>query len=245
MKARFDGTGDVIVVTGGANGIGRAIALAAAATGARAVVLDVDAAGMDLLRRNDERIVTKRLDVSDRAAVMMAFSEIEAEIGAVTGLVCAGAVQPRGPAADIAEDVWRRVQSVNLDGVLWCYQAIAPGMMARRRGSIIAFSSGLAHNGWPDASAYAATKGALIGFVKSVAKEAAPYRVRINLIAPGVIDTPQYRAANEGPDDARWRASVGVGVPDDVVGPLLFLLSDAATMTGSVLSRDMAFGVED
>jgi len=69
--------------------------------------------------------------------------------------------------------------------------------------------------------------------------------VRFNLIAPGVIDTPQYRAANAGPDDARWRASIGVGAPADVVGPLMFLLSDAATMTASLLSRDLAFSADD
>ena len=145
------------------------------------------------------------------------------------------------PAHTMPPEQWRRVISVNLDGVVWCYQAVVPGMIARRRGSIIAFTSGLAHQGWPQAAAYAASKAALVGFVKSAAKEIAPHRVRFNLIAPGVIDTPQYRAANAGPDDARWRASVGVGEPEDTVGPLLFLLSDAATMTASIVSRDFAF----
>ena len=60
--------------------------------------------------------------------------------------------------------------------------------------------------------------------------------MRFNLIAPGVIDTPQYRAANQGADHERWKASTGVGTPEDVAGPLLFLLSDAATMTASILS---------
>ena len=101
--------------------------------------------------------------------------------------------------------------AINLDGVVWCYQAVVAGMIARGRGSIVAFTSGLAHQGWPRASAYAASKAALIAFAKSAAKEIAPHRVRFNLIAPGVIDTPQYRAANAGADDARWRASVGVG----------------------------------
>jgi 3-oxoacyl-[acyl-carrier protein] reductase len=118
-------------------------------------------------------------------------------------------------------------------------------MIARRCGSIVAFSSGLAHQGWPEASAYAATKGALIAFVKSAAKEVAQHRVRFNLIAPGVIDTPQYRAANAGADHERWRASTGVGTPEDVVGPLMFLLSDAATMTASLLSRDFAYAAGD
>ncbi len=87
-------------------------------------------------------------------------------------------------------------------------------MIARRRGSIVAFSSGLAHQGWSHASAYAATKGALIAFVKSAAKEVAQHRVKVNLIAPGVIDTPQYRAANQGADHERWKNSIGVGTAD-------------------------------
>jgi 2-hydroxycyclohexanecarboxyl-CoA dehydrogenase len=140
---------------------------------------------------------------------------------------------------------WLRVLNINLNGVVWCYQAAIGGMIARRRGSIVAFSSGLAHQGWPEASAYAATKGALIAFVKSAAKEVAQHRARFNLIAPGVIDTPQYRAANAGADHERWRASTGVGAPEDVVGPLMFLLSDAATMTASLLSRDFAYAAGD
>jgi 3-oxoacyl-[acyl-carrier protein] reductase len=69
----------------------------------------------------------------------------------------------------------------------------------------------------------------------------ARHRVRVNLIAPGVIDTPQYRAANEGADHASWQNSIGVGAPEDVVGPLMFLFSDAATMTGSLVSRDFVY----
>ena len=84
----------------------------------------------------------------------------------------------------------------------------------------------------------------MVGFAKSAAKEVAPHRVKFNLISPGVIDTPQYRAANEGADHERWLASTGVGTPDDVVGPLLFLLSDAGTMTASLLSRDLAYTAE-
>jgi 2-hydroxycyclohexanecarboxyl-CoA dehydrogenase len=245
MKAHFEADGDVIVITGGANGIGRALALAAAAAGARVVVCDVDQPAMDALMAEDARIVGRRLDVADRAAVLAAFADIEREHGRIDGLVCGAAIQPRSrvDAMDPAE--WQRVLAVNLNGVVWCYQAVVAGMTARRRGSIVVFSSGLAHQGWPEASAYAATKGALIAFAKSAAKEVARHRVRFNLIAPGVIDTPQYRAANGGPDDARWRASVGVGTPEDVVGPLLFLLSDAATMTASLLSRDFAYAAED
>jgi 2-hydroxycyclohexanecarboxyl-CoA dehydrogenase len=240
MRAQFTADGDVIVITGGANGIGRALAIAAADAGARVIVCDVDAATMAELTSQNARITTMRLDVSDRTAVFATFREIEQQFGRIDALVCAAAIQPRTAVHAMDPAEWRRVVQTNLDGAVWCYQAAVAGMIARRRGNIVAFTSGLAHQGWPEASAYAATKAALIAFAKSAAKEVAPYRVRFNLIAPGVIDTPQYRAANAGADHERWRASVGVGKPEDVVGPLMFLLSDAATMTASILSRDFA-----
>jgi 2-hydroxycyclohexanecarboxyl-CoA dehydrogenase len=245
MKARFEADGDVIVITGGANGIGRALADALAKIGVRVVICDVDERAMAEAEAANALIATRHLDVSDRDAVMTAFAEIEQGFGRIDGLVCAAAIQPRNLVHETSPDEWRRVIAINLDGVVWCYQAAINGMIARRRGSIIAFSSGLAHQGWPHASAYAATKGALIAFVKSAAKEVAQHRVRVNLIAPGVIDTPQYRAANQGADHERWKNSIGVGTPQDVVGPLMFLLSDAASMTASVLSRDFAYPAED
>ncbi len=245
MKARFDASGDVIVITGGANGIGRALARAAAATGALMIVCDLDQKAMDQLVSEDGSIAVRELDVSNRNAVMATFAKIEQDYGRIDGLVCGAAIQPRARADAMDPAEWLRVLNINLNGVVWCYQAAIGGMIARRRGSIVAFSSGLAHQGWPEASAYAATKGALIAFVKSAAKEVALHRVRFNLIAPGVIDTPQYRAANAGADHERWRASTGVGVPEDVIGPLMFLLSDAATMTASLLSRDFAYAAGD
>lgn len=244
MRARFEAAGDVIVVTGGANGIGRALACAAAAAGARVVVCDVDDTAMAQLS-GVAGMSTRRLDVSDRAAVFATIGEVERELGKIDGLVCAAAIQPRKAVHEMQPAEWDRVLRINLDGVVWCYQAAVAGMIARRAGSIVAFTSGLAQQGWPEASAYAASKAALIAFAKSAAKEIAQHRVRFNLIAPGVIDTPQYRAANAGEDDARWRASVGVGQPEDAVGPLLFLLSDQATMTASIISRDFAYGAQD
>jgi 2-hydroxycyclohexanecarboxyl-CoA dehydrogenase len=243
MRARFEAESDVIVVTGGANG-GRALACAAAQAGARVVVCDVDAAAMAALS-DVPGISTRRLDVSDRGEVLATLGEVERRFGRIDGLVCAAAIQPRSAVHEMEPAAWERVLRVNLDGVVWCYQAVVPGMIARRSGSIIAFTSGLAHQGWPGASAYAASKAALIAFAKSAAKEIAPHRVRFNLIAPGVIDTPQYREANAGADDARWRASVGVGKPEDVVGALMFLLSDQATMTASIISRDFAYPAQE
>jgi 2-hydroxycyclohexanecarboxyl-CoA dehydrogenase len=245
MRVRFDFEGSVLTITGGANGIGRALAVSAAEAGARVVILDLDQGAMDATARLNPRIAAMHLDVGDRDAVISTFGRIQREYGRIDGLVCGAAIQPRTAVHEMDPAEWRKVMAINLDGVVWCYQAVIGGMIARRSGSIVAFTSGLAGQGWPLASAYAASKGGLIAFVKSAAKEVAQHRVRFNLIAPGVIDTPQYRAANAGEDNERWRASTGIGDPEDVVGPLMFLLSDAATMTASTLSRDTAYSAKD
>jgi 3-oxoacyl-[acyl-carrier protein] reductase len=245
MKARFDASGDVIVITGGANGIGAALALACAESGARVVVCDIDRDAAVALAERHPGISPRALDVSDRDAVDRVVKTIEAEFGRIDGLVCGAAIQRRAPQHEADATDWTETVGVNLNGVVWCYRAVVPGMIRRRRGSIVAFSSGLAATGWPNASAYASTKAALGAFVRSVAKEVAAHRVRVNLIAPGVIDTPQYRAANAGTDAAHWRSATGVGTPDDVIGPLMFLLSDAATLTGSLLSREYFFPARD
>jgi 2-hydroxycyclohexanecarboxyl-CoA dehydrogenase len=245
MRVRFDFEGSVVAITGGANGIGRALAVSAAEAGARVVILDLDQDAMDATARLSPRIAAMHLDVADRDAVISTFGRIERDYGHIDGLVCGAAIQPRTAVHEMDPAEWRKVMAINLDGVVWCYQAVIGGMLARRSGSIVAFTSGLAGQGWPLASAYAASKGGLVAFVKSAAREVAQHRVRFNLIAPGVIDTPQYRAANAGEDNERWRTSTGIGQPEDVVGPLMFLLSDAATMTASVLSRDTAYSARE
>ncbi|MCY1389514.1 Cyclopentanol dehydrogenase [compost metagenome] len=241
MKAQFDATGDVVVITGGANGIGAALARACAAAGASVVICDLDDTAARALMAADPRIHYVHLDIADRHKVTRTLGEIEARFGRIDALVCAAAVQPRKPVHELSPQQWEQVLQINLNGVVWCYQAVIGGMMERRSGCVLAFSSGLAQTGWPESAPYAASKAALGAFVRSAAKEVACHRVRVNLISPGVIDTRQYREANAGADSAHWQDSLGVGAPEDVVGPLMFLLSDAATMTASTLSRDFAY----
>lgn len=231
MKTFLDATGEVLVVTGGANGIGAALARAYTEVGGSAVVFDIAPPSGGL-----------EVDVSDRAAVFAAVEEVLARYGRIDGLVCAAAVQPRADVSVMDPIEWRRTLAVNLDGVVWCCQAVLPHMIERRHGTILMFASGLAHAGRAQASAYAASKGALIPFAKSLAAEVAQHRIRVNTVFPGVIDTPQFRAANQGSERVHWEATTGIGLPQDVVGPLLFLLSDAATMTGSTLTRERGHG---
>ena len=240
MRTTFDATGEVLVVTGGANGIGAGAAAGFAAAGGTVVVFD---------RAEPAEPVPGaeyvRVDVSDRAAVFAAVADVLSRHGRVDGLIAAAAVQPRVDVVDTPEEVWRQTLAVNLDGVVWCCQAVLPAMIAARSGSIIVFASGLAHMGRAQAAAYAASKGALISYAKSLAAEVAQHRVRVNTVFPGVIDTPQFQAANPtGGEREHWEKTTGIGTPEDVAGPLLFLLSDAATMTGSTLTRDRAYPKE-
>lgn len=241
MQALFDARDDVVVITGGANGIGAALAAALADAGATPVVFDVDAAAAARLIAARSRIQFFPVDVGRREQVFAAMQLVEDRFGRIDSLVCAAAIQPRVPVHETSPDIWNRVLDVNLNGVLWCYQAVVPGMIRRRSGSVVVFGSGLATTGWPEAAAYASTKAALMALARSAAREVAQFNVRVNIVAPGVIDTEQYRRANAGRDDAHWQRTSGVGVPDDVVGPLLFVLSEQATMTASLLSRDCAF----
>src|SRR3954470_10930720 len=143
MHARFDFSDSILVITGGGNGIGRALAEAAAQAGGRVVILDLDQTAMDEAAAKSPLISSRRVDVSDRAAVFDAFAAIEREFGRIDGLVCGAAIQPRTAVHDMPAEEWTRVLRINLDGVVWCYQAVITGMIARRRGAIVAFSSGL------------------------------------------------------------------------------------------------------
>ena len=242
MKATFSSAGELVIITGGANGIGAALARGYAEAGGTAVVLDV-APSQQL--QAVPRVEQHTVDVSDRAAVMAAVDVVLGRHGRIDALVAGAAVQPRAEVADTDPEQWRRVMAVNLDGVVWCCQAVLPHMTARRSGTILVFASGLALHGRAQAAAYAASKGALIPYAKSLAAEVAPHRIRVNTVFPGVIDTSQFQAANPpGAEREHWEHTTGIGAPDDVVGPLLFLLSDAATMTGSTLTRDRVFAKE-
>ncbi|MGY4769983.1 SDR family NAD(P)-dependent oxidoreductase [Kribbella sp. CWNU-51] len=234
MKVSFDATGEVVVITGGAQGIGAALAAAVNAAGGTAVVFDV-------VKPADAAVEYVEVDVADRSSVQAGVSAVVDRYGRIDGLVAGAAVQPRSPVLEMDPAEWTRTLQVNLDGVVWTCQAVVPHMVARRSGSVVVFTSGMALTGYAGAAAYASSKAALIAFAKTLAAEVAQHRVRVNVVAPGVIDTEQFRTANAGADREHWHDTIGIGDPEDVAGPLLFLLSDAAAMTGSVLTRERAF----
>ncbi|TNC25731.1 SDR family NAD(P)-dependent oxidoreductase [Amycolatopsis alkalitolerans] len=232
MVDGYDFSGRVVVITGGANGIGAATARAAAAAGATVVVLDLNEETGKALAAEHAGITFHRLDVSDHDEVQTAIALVAAEHGRIDGLVCCAIVQPLIPVLEMTPDKLSRVLDINLGGVVWASKAVAPVMARQNSGSIVYFASGTADFGKPHSSPYTASKGAVAGFAHTFAKEVAPYGVRVNLCRPGVIDTPQYRVSNPDADYSK------IDKPEDAVGPVMFLLSDFATMTNSIVTRE-------
>lgn len=236
MHATFDFAGGVVIVTGGANGIGAALARRAADAGATVVVADVqDEAGTALAAEDHApgTIEFVHLDVSCEPEVSSVFAGVRERHGRIDGLVCAAIVQPIVEVATLDPADWQRVMSINLNGVVWCCRAALPAMSEQRSGSIVLFSSGTADMGKAGSAPYTTSKGAVAAFAKTLAREVASAHIRVNLCRPGIIDTPQFRAANPGMDTSRLDG------PEEPVGALMFLLSDAASMSGSMVTREM------
>lgn len=232
MAHGYDFSGKVIVITGGASGIGAATAREAAKAGAKVIILDLDKEAGAALAAEHGGITFHRLDVSRHDDVQSVIDAVAAEHGRIDGLVCCAIVQPLIPVLEMTPDKLGRVLDINLGGVVWASKAVAPVMARQNSGSIVYFASGTADFGKPHSSPYTASKGAVAGFAHTFAKEIAPYGVRVNLCRPGVIDTPQYRASNPNADYSK------IDRPEDAVGPVMFLLSDYATMTNSVVTRE-------
>lgn len=238
MHANFDFSGGVVIITGGANGIGAALARRAADAGATVVVADVqDGAGTALAAEEHApgAIEFHHVDVSNAEQVSEMVAGVRERHGRIDGLVCAAIVQPIGEVVDVEPDTWGRVLGVNLNGVIWASRAVIEVMREQRSGSIVMFSSGTADFGKAGSAPYTTSKGAVASFAKTLAREVAPLRIKVNLCRPGIIDTPQFRAANPGMDTSKLDG------PEEPVGALMFLLSDAASMSGSMVTREMAW----
>jgi NAD(P)-dependent dehydrogenase (short-subunit alcohol dehydrogenase family) len=240
----YDFRGQTLVVTGGASGIGAGICTAFADAGGAAVCLDANRQMAEQLEASYKGAGTLRslvLDVRDARQVTSVFEQVLTDYGHLDGLVMSAAIQPRIDIADMSDDDWHRVIDTNLSGVFYCSRAVVPHMKSRRRGSIVTFSSGLALQGWASTSAYAATKAGLIGFTKSLAREMAPYRVRANVIHPGITDSPLFTGTKTAEELQFFKKTMGaVGTVADVVQLLMFFLSDASSsLTGLFINRDI------
>ncbi len=224
MKVGYDFSGAVVLITGGASGIGAATARACRQAGATVVVADVNSA--------------PAVDVSDPETVRRLVSGIMEKHGRIDAAVLAAAIQKRTPLELISNAEWRRHMAVNIDGAFFCLRELLPVMKKQGSGAVLLFTSGLVNTGWPGAAAYAASKGALIGLAKCAALELRDYGVRVNVLSPGLVASPIFLDVASDDERAMYEASVGISAPEAVVPTVLHLISDAsANMTGAVIER--------
>ncbi len=241
MSGRLDGK--VAVVTGAANGIGRAYARRLAADGASVAILDVaDAhAVVDEIRVAGGTAFAARVDLTDAPAVSDAAAAVRAALGVVDILVNNAGIYPNQPLEGMTLQEWRRIFAVNVDATFIVTQAFVPGMKDRGWVRIVNMTSDSIGLVLPGVAHYIATKMAIIGFTRGLATELAAFGVTANAIAPSVVRTPGTEAFPESAFDmvAQMQAIKRVQTPEDLTGTLAYLVSDdAAFITGQTIYVD-------
>jgi len=219
--------GTTIVVTGAGSGIGYAITRRLLEAGYAVSAWDV--AEGKLAGANDAGLDFHEIDVRDKAAMDRVVAGIQTQIA---GLVNCAAIYKPVPFLELDEASWDAHLGINLKGTLFASQAVLPRMRAQKTGAIVLFSSGIARTGARYGTAYAATKGGVLGLARGMALDVAADNIRVNVISPGVTDTPQPRGHRSQADlDAMAAANpMGrIGEPEDMAETALFLLEDDAS----------------
>lgn len=234
---RLDGKHAVVV--GAGSGIGRESALALAAHGARVTCADRDLAAAEETASRGEHLTAYGLDVLDEAAITTAATDL----GTVDVLVFTAATNVRKRILDYTGEEFDRVVALNLRASFDLVRAFGKQMVAQGSGSIMGFSSIRATTVEPGQSVYAATKAGLVQLLRTAAAEFGPSGVRVNAIAPGVVETPltaQIKANQAWYDAYAQKGALGRwATPDELAGAVVYLASDASSfVTGSVINVD-------
>jgi len=239
-------TGKVAVVTGGASGIGLAVARRLARDRARVAIADLNG---EAARAEAEKLAAEGatalgvvLDVADRAVVERGFDEVRRTLGPVAILVNSAGKEGYRRFLNLSVEKWEKLLRINLTGTFHCCQVAVPDMIAAGWGRIVNISSSSAQSGQPLMTHYVASKAGVIGFTKALALELGPEGITVNTIPPGFIDTPMLRRSEErgllGHDVDFHAAQTPVrrpGTPEDIAAATAFLASDqAGYITGQV-----------
>ena len=236
--------GRVVLITGAESGIGRATALRAAAEGAHIGAIGLDQGGLDALvedvRGAGGRAVAKRADVSDAGAIARAVDEVVHELGGLDVVHAnAGILVPASTIDDLDLEQWNRVLAVDLTGVMLTFRAAVP-RFGRAGGLLLATGSSLALRPRPGLLPYVAAKAGVHAIARSLALELAPRGIRVNVIAPGLTDTPMTRGVAGHIEGGLGAVPLGELVDaGDVAALAVHLMTDEArSVTGSVFTID-------
>lgn len=241
---RFGLHGKTAVIIGAGSGIGAAVAVGAAEQGAAVVCLDLDgAAASHVADRIGRTASAASLDIRDGRAVADALDRVVELHGRLDIAVCTPAINVRKPILQFSDDDFNRIVDLNLKGSFNAVQAAGRIMTKQRGGSIILFGSIRSQVVEPRQALYAMTKGGIVQLVRAAAAEFGRSNVRVNAVGPGIVDTPLTKQIK---DDPAWYAAYAAksvfnrwATPDEMVGPVLFLASDAASyVTGTILFAD-------
>src|SRR5579875_688541 len=239
-------SGKVALVTGAAQGIGRAIAMRLAEEGAKVAIADINETGAaqtaEEIRAAGGAALAVRLDVTSLDEAIAAVQRVERELGPLDILVNNAGWDKVEPFVENTPEMWDRVIAINFRGPLNCCKAAIPGMQARGRGKIVTISSDAGRVGSMGEAVYAGCKAGLIGFSKTLARELARNRINVNVVCPGPTDTALLKSAMADRPGVLDAMAKGIpmrrlGQPQDIAGAVAFFASaDSDYATGQVLS---------
>jgi len=239
-------TGKVAIVTGAAQGIGRAIAIRLADEGAKVALADIQLDSAEQaaaeIRRGGAAAIAVALDVTNLDQAIAAADCVERELGPIDILVNNAGWDVVLPFVESTPELWDKVIAINFRGMLNCCKAVAPRMQSRGAGKIVSISSDAARVGSSGEAVYAGCKAAIIAFSKTLARELAANRINVNVVCPGPTDTALLKNAMAGREKVLESMARGIpfrrlGQPADLVGAVAFFASsDSDFVTGQVLS---------